>query len=144
MKSLILLLTIFSLNTSALEPTFSYHLEITVDGDGVTEIDENEIERDGWEIDEDQWGDPAYILGKVDVVLENGRLKENLSDVEFIIRQTIRGSYKACLGIGVGDWDASAEGCIYLRPGLNILYANGGNHAGGSWGFDGKAVIHWK
>lgn len=141
--SLILFITL-SLTVNANYDIFSYHLEIEVSGDGITEVFSEDLEEDGWIEESDKWGDLIYILGKRDIPYQNKVIKEKLSDVEFTIRKTRRGGFQACLGMAVGDWDASSDGCFYLNPGVNVFNVSGGDHTSGSWSFDGKAVVHWK
>lgn len=145
MKSVFLVLvSVFLTFQSTFGAVFSYHVEVEADGDFVSDLSKDEVEESGWSIESDDW-DSYLTIGKRNVGLEGKRsIVESIGDIEFVISQTKRGAYKACLGISVGDFDSSADGCTYLHPGVNVLYASGGDHASGAWGFDGKAVIHLK
>jgi hypothetical protein len=142
--ALLILVGLITFSANAYGPIFSYHLEIETYGEGTTEIFLDEIERDGWKEELGKWGDAVYVLGKRDVLFQDKTISESIGDVEFTIRKTKRGAFRACLGISVGDYDSSSEACTYLNPGVNILEADGGDHTSGSWSFDGKAVIHLK
>lgn len=145
MKSLVCFALFMLLGSVGFAKSFRVETVVLISGDGITEIDTEEVQAEGWRVVEDKYGETAYYFS---ATVDESKLPftKSLSDAVLSISK----DGEVSLSISVGDADSSAVGSFswpkdnkgfMVLPNPIMLKASGGDHASGSWSLDGRVSV---